>query len=497
MIGIALKTSEDRTELLATIDTLVLGESLDKSELEQFVADSEYSDYVISANLIHELSEAVANAANEGNVDEITLPIAHRPVSVKITIAPDEMSATLRVEAPNSGHLPSAKEIILQANELGIKRGLSVKRIKNLLQVTIDSKPGSRHEDIIAKGLPPKKGKDSQIKPLVPNALERVLAPTEIDGNRVDMRDLGDILCVNKDQKVAQRARPTLGRTGYTITNKALIAEVGEWRDIKLGENTYVSSDEPNIILASVPGQPKFNDGVMSVDDTFVAKGVNVASGNIKYHGAVIVNGDVTEHMQISADGDVTINGFVESAKIRSGGDIIITQGASGKMHEEDCQLIAKGNIYIEHGQGLNIIAGKNVTIGRQLAYSQAKCRGSVTVGKGDVPMGNLFASNIKCYQTVTAGSVGAISGSELSIDFSDGFNLFNDRLESLMELHKNLNSQNVDHEYKTKLLSHKHIPDHLKSKVAELNDQLEAERDLLKWLSASITEINLCSQSL
>ena len=86
----------------------------------------------------------------------------------------------------------------------------------------------------------------------------------------------------------------------------------------------------------------------MTVDDTFQTKGVNVGTGNINYEGAVLVNGDVTESMQVIAKGDVTINGFVESAVIRAGGDIIITEGAMGKMHEEDCQLIAKGSVFVQ-----------------------------------------------------------------------------------------------------------------------------------------------------
>lgn len=490
MIGISLKTTQDRTELLAIIDPLLLGEFLDIEELKSYIDTTEFSHYELSQELLKNLSEAVSVNASEGNVDEIVLPIGHRPVSFKILLSDDEMTATLRIETPDSGHLPSVQDVIIQAKQLEITRGLSKKRIKTVLEQAHEANPGKRHEQIIAKGLPARRGKDSFVKPLVPNALERILSPTKLEGDKVDMRNLGDILCVDAKQAVAERKAPTLGRTGFTVTNKALIADTGDWKEIKLGENTILSDKDENLILAKVAGQPRFVEGKMSIDETFISKGVNVGTGNIKYHGAVIVNGDVTENMKISSDGDVTINGFVESAMIRSGGDIIITQGATGKMNEEDCQLIAKGSVFIEHGQGLDIIAGKDVKIGKQLAYSRVKCRGSVIVGKGDVPMGNLFASKIKCYSSVRAGTVGAVSGSQLHIDFSSGFKLFAGRLESLSELHKNLTSQNVDHEYKATLLSHKHIPDSLRDKVQKLTNEIEAERDLLKWLSSSLHEM-------
>ncbi|MBN7827867.1 FapA family protein, partial [Bowmanella dokdonensis] len=139
---------------------------------------------------------------------------------------------------------------------------------------------------------------------------------------------------------------------------------------------------------------PKFNSGDMWVDETFICKGVNVGTGNINYDGAVIVNGDVTEKMIITASGDVTINGFVESAIIQAGGDIIITQGAMGKQAENDkneysTKLSAQGSIHVQHGQGLEISCNGNVTVGKQLAHSNIICRGSVIVGPIDNPNGN------------------------------------------------------------------------------------------------------------
>src|SRR5690606_36488112 len=123
-------------------------------------------------------------------------------------------------------------------------------------------------------------------------------------------------------------------------------------------------------------------DQKMWVDDTFICKGVNVGSGNVNYDGAVLVNGDVTEKMQIIASGDVTINGFVESAYIQAGGDIIITEGAMGKVNDSATEysttLKAKGSIHVQHGQGLDISCNGSVTIGRQLAYSRITCKGEV-----------------------------------------------------------------------------------------------------------------------
>src|SRR5690606_36649932 len=145
---------------------------------------------------------------------------------------------------------------------------------------------------------------------------------------RVDMRHLGDVICVKAGTPLLRRTPPSQGRTGFTVRGESLQPTPGEWLTLKPGSGSLISPDDENLLLAEIAGMPKFNNGDMWVDETFVCKGVNVGPGNSNYDGAVIVNGDVTEKMIITDSGDVTINGFVESAIIQAGGDIIITQGA-------------------------------------------------------------------------------------------------------------------------------------------------------------------------
>jgi len=221
----------------------------------------------------------------------------------------------------------------------------------------------------------------------------------------------------------------------------------------------------------------------MSIEDTYITKGVNVSTGDINYGGAVIVNGDVTDNMKVIAKGNVTINGYVESAYIHSDGDIIINGGATGKIHDEDCRLIAGGSIHIEHAQGLDIIAGNKLTVAKQLAYSRVNARGGVRVGSGKKPMGSLFACSIHCGKTLTAGSLGAISGSVLLIDFSEQYNVICNRLDELESLHKKLSSTSHKHEHKLVEINRHQMPNFLANKLHALTEELNAEHKLLAWL--------------
>jgi hypothetical protein len=232
----------------------------------------------------------------------------------------------------------------------------------------------------------------------------------------------------------------------------------------------------------------------MQVDDTFICTGVNVGSGHVNYEGAVLVNGDVTEKMEIKAAGDVTINGFVESAYIESGGDIIVTEGAMGKVNDGDsefhCKLVAAGSVHVQHGQGIEVQCGGNITIGRQLAYSKLRCGGSVTVGQIDNPMGNLFACDIVSQNKIVAGTLGAVSGSTLKIDFSPGFNLLLERKESLDELLKQIRENNLKHKEKIELLQSKKVPKELQRKVTEALELFNNESALLEWIENKANDV-------
>jgi len=412
---------------------------LEEKSILAFVKNSEYNTFYIFEEAIAAAVATFKNAQRIDTSDPITERIGERrDAQVNFRLSDDEMRANLIITSAWAGKQATVQTLQNQAEKLGIVRGLSKKKLVEMADLARNSPPGTVLDEVVAKGLPAKNGKNSRVKALVDNALERILKPKEKDG-RVDMRDLGDIICVKAGTPVARRAPPTEGRTGYTVTGTPLEPAAGSWVSFKPGSGTEISPDDENLLLAEINGMPKFKQDRMWVDDTFICKGVNVGTGNVNYDGAVLVNGDVTEKMQIIATGDITINGFVESAFIQAGGDIIITEGATGKHQEasDDYSTIleAGGSVHVAHGQGLEIRCNGNVTIGRQLAYSKINCRGTVTAGPINNPNGNLFACKIECFGKICAGTLGAVSGSSLSIDFSGGFNQLMEKKDQLDEL--------------------------------------------------------------
>lgn len=492
MKGVRLYENDSKTQLLVEVDTQLCENNFEHSTLMAFVESSEFHAYkLIQDNMRLLEQELNAESSDDQAVSVIEKVIGEiKDIQISISLAEDKMSATLTLDAHPNAEAPDINHIFELARKRGIVVGLSRKRIAGLIQQCKTLDTSNLVSGIIAKGFPARDGKHSRIKALVPNAFERLLTPQDKGGNKVDMRNLGDIICVSPEQAVAKRVAPTKGRMGKTVEGKDIGATPGNILEIKLGANTQVSASNENLIIASVSGQPKFENGVMCIEDALIVKGVNVSTGNIKYEGAVIVNGDVTENMKIVAKGDVTINGFVESAYIHSEGDIIITEGATGKMNDEDCQLIADGSIYIQHAQGVDVVAGKDLSVAKQLAYSRIKAIGSVKVGDIAKPMGTLFASTINCGKTVVAGSIGSISGSALTLDFSEEYNAICTQLSALSALCSQLETNNSKHEDKITNIDTQQLSIALQAKLQDIRNEIDNERQLLVWLQDAQLEL-------
>lgn len=501
MNGVKISFDKSRTYINLMLNPTEFEADVDIGEIRKQLESGETSGLYISEKALKSACDTANHYFKTDDGSIVQERVGERKnAEVEFRIPEDSMTANLVLTTPYGGRLPSFAAVMSLAMKNKIVKGISTKRIKALLKRAQKATSGEILEETIAKGLPPKNGKNSKFVPLVPNALDRILRPQAQGGERVDMRNLGEVICVKVDTPVLKRTAPTQGRSGFDVKGNKLPSVPGEWLEFKMGSGTVVSDSDSNLLISAISGMPKYRDQIMNIDDTFICSGVNVGSGHVNYEGAVLVNGDVTEKMQIKASGDVTINGFVESAYIESGGDIIITEGAMGKVNDTEgeyqCKLIAAGSIHVQHGQGVEMQCKGDVTIGRQLAYSRVRCGGAVVVGQIDNPMGNLFACDIVSQGRVEAGTLGAVSGSTLKIDFSPGFNQLLERKEGIDELLKQIRENNLKHKEKIDLIKSKKVPKELKRKMTDAIELFNNETALLEWIEAKAYEIKVAKES-
>lgn len=409
------------------------GDAIKEADIIELISASQYNKLRTNTanikNAVAELADVLKTLQGKQTGRDITYQVLERiDATISILIDSDEMGATAEITAAQGGKHLTAKAILVAAQEAGVKKGFSKEDLVKLAQLAAKAEPNHQVTLKIASGKSAINGNDAEIKPLVESAQSRILRPKKREDGSVDMRDLGDIICVKVGDPIAEKKPLTLGKTGYTVTATLLPPEPGNDVALVSGEGTTISSSDENILVSEKVGLPKKIANGMEVDEVYKINNVTIATGNINFTGSVIIDGDVNEGMKVIASGDVTVGGFVESATIEAGGDVTISGGIIGRKHDIEKNKVtdvkmsvsvnAKGNIYAKYCQYAEIGCSNDVRIENQLLHSLLDIKGGLKVGTEDKSNGKLIGGHIKAGTFVTAGIIGATAGSKTIIHF-------------------------------------------------------------------------------
>jgi len=426
---------------------LKAGVGVTEATILELIAKSEYTKLQANTanikNAIAELNDVLKTLQDNQAGREITYQILERiDASISISIDDDEMGATAEITAAQGGKNLSAKAILEASQKAGVKKGFSKEELVKLAHLAAKEEPMSQVTLQIATGKLAVNGKDAIIKPLVESAQSRILRPKKREDGSVDMRDLGDIICVKVGDPIAEKVPLTSGKQGYTVTATPLVPEPGNDVSLVSGEGTAISSKNENVLVSQKVGLPKIIPNGMEVDEIYKIKDVNIGSGNINFTGSVVIEGDVNEGMKVIASGDITIGGFVESAMIEAGGDITISGGIIGRKHDIEKTKItdinmsvsvnAKGSLYAKYCQYAQISSGKDIRIENQLLHSLINVNGRLKVGTEEKSNGTLIGGFVKAGTNVSAGIVGATAGSNTVISFDNKITKLKEQLQEI-----------------------------------------------------------------
>ena len=151
----------------------------------------------------------------------------------------------------------------------------------------------------------------------------------------------------------------------------------------------------------------------MAVDEVLVIKGVDARYGHVNFSGSVVISGNVSEGMQVKAGGDINVAGFVESASLEAGGDIVVGRGIIGRQlggfgQTCSCVVRARGNIGAKFVQYAQLSSDKDVLVASQLLHSQVTALGSVRVLDPSGRKGTLVGGQIQAGEQIEAAILGA-----------------------------------------------------------------------------------------
>lgn len=475
--SLSFQLSDDSRELFVT----KTGDNAEMTsgELQQAFNASKYSAFKLN---LHAVEEIIAQFNDSSTQATDHICIAKREdADIAITIAKDGMSAEATLTAPHGGKPLSLYDMVLKLKEASVQKGFIKNNLDLIVQKSQELAPGSRVRMVVARGKAPIHGTDSRFEPLVPTAKDRILQPQQLDGGKVDMRNLGEIYSVNIGAPLMRRHPHQDGEAGYKVSGEVLSPKAGKEIKLNPGPGSEISPEDPNLLISTAQGLPRVIDNGMTTEEVYQVKEVTAATGNIYFDGSVVITGDVSEGMTVEANGDITIAGLVESAHLIASGDIAVAKGIIGRKDKSEqlsCLVEAKGSITTKFGQYAQFKAGKDLTVSNQLLHCHADVDGEVLVSNPSGSRGTLLGGSITAGKTITAVTLGAKVVNSTRLNISGP-------LEGLQQQKKQLTDQLTEHQkmYEQTMAA--------KDKVDKLPDG-EKKLRLITRLNASLDHFNL-----
>lgn len=191
---------------------------------------------------------------------------------------------------------------------------------------------------VVARARPPVPGRNGRVEvlPTVTPARPGRSAGQSGYADRVDYWEHRLIPTVEAGDVFAVVLPPTAGVPGWDVTGQDLAAPAGRPAEVTCGDGVIrrPRPDGSEELVAALGGRPRVQrlaDCAWRVDvvPVLVHRGdVDLASGNIRFRGDVVVLGHVLERARVVALGDVRVEGNVDGAVIQADGDVAI-QGAA------------------------------------------------------------------------------------------------------------------------------------------------------------------------
>lgn len=397
--GLGLSFAEDEHGvLLAACKPDPLAEAIDEAWLHARLAEQGYG----SLRFQPEAITLLLGCYNAGEAVE-ALKLGERvDARAEVGISGDGLYATLTIHPPQGGQRLTRSQVLERLTEIGVSEGV----LLDAIATAVDA--GEAEAAVIARGRAPRHGDDGRLVSALPEVRSRV--PRLTESGQVDYRDLGEIQVVHPGQVLMRRLPPTAGENGINVRGQVLPARPG--KDVMFAaqlQGAQCQPDAPDVLVATVAGQPVVVKGGVIVEPVFAVAAVNMASGNIRFDGSVKVGGDVAAGMRIEASGDIEIGGTAEPCTLVAGGNIVVKGGVLGGLGRKelaDSVIRCAGCFSANYAQQARIEAGDSIFIDDMAMQCELSAGKHIRVG--DQRRGHIIGGRALAMLSITGKVLGS-----------------------------------------------------------------------------------------
>jgi uncharacterized protein (DUF342 family) len=325
---------------------------------------------------------AIEKAAHMCNAQDVPfgLQVAQRlDAMLSVQVDAQEMTASLSITAPHGGKAATLADAMQALKQTQVVFGIDGSAVTRACQL------GQCSDVVVARGTVAQDGADARFETLIPETVDR--EPKLNESGLIDYREHGDIAVVPAGAPLMRRTPAIPGMPGQTVKGRELPAVAGH--DATFATNldgAEPSRDDPNLLVASVSGQPVRVLCGVKVEPVLRVREVNMATGNIHFDGTVHVSGEVVQGMTVQASGDIVVDGMVEGGQLDAGGNIEVAGGviAHAKLH-------AGGSVKARFAEGVTISAGTLIAIGDMVVDCELHSQNQIIIGANSPEHGRLL----------------------------------------------------------------------------------------------------------
>ncbi len=269
---------------------------------------------------------------------------------IRVFVSRDEMEACIEVSGKG---VITEKDILNKLKKSGICQGILGDVVKELVR---EKKFGQTI--VIAKGKTTQPGKDGWYEFFFDANPQR--APKILEDGSADFKDVKWFELVEKGQKLAYYHSAEYGVAGFTVTGKLLRAKKGREKNVLKGQGFTVLQDGKTYV-SMIDGKIYYDgESRLDVSRVCTVDEVNLATGNISFDGTIYVKGNVGSGVVINATENVIVDGYVEAAMIKSGGEVFLRKGINGSGNGKG-MIEAKNNVVGQFFEDVRIVAGGDI----------------------------------------------------------------------------------------------------------------------------------------
>lgn len=265
-----------------------------------------------------------------------------------LLVSADAMQATVVLESESQKI--SSDELLRALNQNGVTYGIDYQAIEQI-------EKGEAKLDVVqvAAGKEPGVGKDGWYEYFFETDVKA--EPKLLDDGSVDFQNIKWFEIVKTGQRIAVYHPAEEGESGRRVTGEVIRAQEGKEQKLLTGKGFILLPDNITYI-AEIDGKIELNDNRLEITNVLILDDVTLSTGNIDFNGSVYVRGTVGDGVSIKAQKDILVDGFIESAELEAGGDIILKKGNNAGGSGD---IRAEKDVYGNFFENARVTAGENI----------------------------------------------------------------------------------------------------------------------------------------